>query len=174
MTIEVLGLGETVSTFKPNENVTVGVNDIFKFHPVQHLILADGPKKFREPDRFKTIIQSTPEKFYCFEPWPVLNFVRIHKALRGRGRTEDLDTNGFIYSISSPFIACVLAYKLGGKNIIMHGVDFNTHNCLSKPHTLKKVIDDFKTLNLAFKVRGVSLFVSSRESALSKVLPVVK
>jgi hypothetical protein len=88
----------------------------------------------------------------------------------GRGIVDHLDSKKFCYSISSPYVAAVLAYKLGAKRIVLHGVDFVTHENF-KNAKLEKAKNDFRKLNEAFKLRGVELMVSSSFSALSEFLP---
>lgn len=173
MPIDVLGLGETVREYKPCGNITVGVNDIFKYFPVDYLILADPPQRFPEKDRYKTIVESTPKKFLCPEPWPVNNFELI-KLAPGRGMIKELDTHGvYCFSNNSPYLACVHAYKLGAKEIRLFGVDFNTHEALSNEQSIKRIREHYSALNKEFLKRGVVMKVSSRASVLSSVLPLI-
>lgn len=175
--IDVLGLGETISDYS-GENESVGVNDIFKFHRVDHLLVMDQPHRFTK-ERLSTILLSTPKKFYSNVKidgayvWEKLvnNFVPIETE-RGRGFVKTLDSKEYSISNNSPFTACVLAYKLGAKNIVMHGVDFINHPHLSKDNSIQNVLQHFKTLRSALNNRGVGLFVSSKKSRLSEIIPV--
>jgi hypothetical protein len=173
MIVDVLGLGETVKDYRPSGNTTVGVNDVFKYFPVDYLVLVDPPQRFNEPDRYKTIMESTPKKFLCTKPWPVPNFELIQRA-PGRGMLGDLDKPE-IYCVSnnSTFTACHHAYKLGAKEIRLYGADFNTHSVLSKPKMLATILNHYGDLKNELKKRGVRLAVSSRASALSSVLPLI-
>lgn len=171
MTIDVLGLGETVREYKPTGNITVGVNDIFKYFPVDYLVLADPPQRFPEPDRFKTIMESTPKKFLCPKKWPVDNFEFIQLSA-GRGMFKDFDTT-YAFSNNSPFIACVHAYKLGAKEIHLYGADFNTHETLSNEQSKKTILKHYKELRLELLKRGCELKVSSKKSLLSSILPLI-
>lgn len=178
MTIEVLGLGESLSNYKPKGNITIGVNDIFKYHAVDHLVLLDPPFKFN-PERLKTICESTPKIFHSHKPeWATITksiFRRITLTLGGRGKLKQLDGPDFCYSNNSPYVACVLAYKLGAKKIILHGADFNTHKSFNDPlkkEMLQNAIKDFKNLFDEFSKRKVYLSVGSEASSLSQVIPV--
>lgn len=175
--IDVLGLGETILDYKPG-NETVGVNDIFKFHKIDHLLVMDKPNRFSK-ERLSTILLSTPKKFYSNVKdetgyvWEKLvkNFVPIETE-RGRGFVNTLDSKEFSISNNSTFTACVLAYKLGAKKIVMYGVDFINHPHLSAENSFSNVLNHFKTLKSALNNRGVELFVSSKKSRLSEIIPV--
>lgn len=180
-TIDVLGLGESISGYNNTGNETIGVNDIFKHYPVDHLLVMDQPHRFAK-ERLATIILSTPKKFYssvrddkeCYV-WESLvpNFTPI-KTEKGRGYLKTLDDPD-TYSISSnsPFTACVMAYKMGAKKIVMYGVDFNTHPHLSKDNSIETILLHYKKLFDELKGKGVIIGVSSTHSRLSAVLPVL-
>jgi hypothetical protein len=68
-------------------------------------------------------------------------------------------------------VACILAYKLGAKEIVLHGVDLIDHPHI-KGHSKEKALLDYKNLNKAFNSRGVKLFVGSKDSSLSNFLDV--
>ena len=63
MKVDILGLGESLKEYSPSDNITIGVNDIFKFHPVDYLVCVDNPQRF-SAERFNTIINSNHKKFY--------------------------------------------------------------------------------------------------------------
>ena len=59
MLAKVLGLGPTIKYYKPERNcITIGVNDIFKYHYVKYLIIRDLPESFSN-ERLKIIEIST-------------------------------------------------------------------------------------------------------------------
>jgi len=173
MTIHILGLGESLEEYSPDGNKTIGVNDIHSRLKTDFVVCIDHPKAFT-PERVKSIKETSCSGFYSqVEDWnQVRNFKKIDLN-RGRGIVKDLDSPGFCYSISSPYVAAVLAYKLGAKEIILHGVDFRTHENF-KDHRRDKALRDFKELASAFKLRGVTLFVGSSWSSLERVLPIWK
>ena len=169
MTIEVLGLGESIKNYKPNGNITIGVNDIYKYVKTDYIVMVDPPNRFNEADRLKTIMESTPKKFYCNHVWNVPNFELITLA-SPRGELGKLDTKEYCYSNNSAFVACILAYKMKAKEIVLHGVDFVNHNQLCHQNNLNRIIKDFTNLRNEFERRNVKLYVSSSYSLLSKIL----
>lgn len=171
MRINVLALGESVATYRPDGNTTVGVNDIFKFFPVDHLVVIDRPTRFH-PDRVNTIVNSKPTRFYSHLPeWSTLpNFKHIDLSAGVDFRA--LDVPGIItHSNNSAFVAAVLAYKLGGKEIVIYGADFKTHPNFH-PNTIRTALQHFSTLYKELKRRGVRLYVSSPQSRLAEFLPI--
>lgn len=176
MTIHVLGLGESLATYKPDGNTTIGVNDIFKFHPVDYLVLADRPHRFSDV-RLECICSSTPKKFFVIsalcEDWePFIKTSPLHTCeYRGPSLIDNPDR--ICYSNNSAFLSVCVAHKMKATTIIMHGVDFNTHPNF-KDATLKIALKDFKELREALNKRGVRLFVSSKLSKLSNIIPVYK
>lgn len=171
-TIEVLGLGPTLRHYKPNNNETIGVNDIFAFHRVDYLIVMDLPGSFT-PDRFHIIVNSTPKRFYSnYLDWDIMPY--FHYAPRAP-RSADLsylDTDFLPFHVDSTFSAVCLAYKLGAKRIIMHGVDLKDHPRL-KPYWEQGIIQEvYMQLWKELYERHVDLLVGSRESPLSKFIPV--
>lgn len=173
MTIHILGLGESLEDYKKDENITIGVNDIHSKIKTDFVVCVDDPRAF-SPERLKTIEQTKCKGFYSqVDYWKKLdNFNKIEFNL-GRGLIDGLDNDKFCYSISSPYVATILAYKMKATEIVLHGVDFRTHKHFVD-HSKDKALNDFKKLNSAFKKRGVKLFVSSDWSDLSRFLPVWK
>lgn len=172
MTIHVLGLGETLEDFEHDGNITIGVNDIHSYFCSDYVVCIDEPRAFPDKKRLNTIQQTKCKGFYShLDCWKHLeNFNKI-ELISPRGSVENLDSEGFCYSISSPFVACVLAYKMGAKKIVLWGVDFMSHPEINS-HRRDKAIADFKRLNEAFIQRGVQMFVGDSFSYLSTFLPV--
>lgn len=175
MIINVLGLGESLQFFNDSENISIGVNDIHSRVKTDYVVCVDHPSVF-DPERLKTILTTQSKGFYsqldeCLL-YQVENFNRITFNL-GRGLLDGLDSEKFCYSNSSPYVATILAYKLGAKKIILHGVDFKTHKHF-KGNSKDRALNDFKNLNTELKKRGVSLFVGSDFSELSSFLPLYK
>jgi len=172
-TIEVLGLGPTLRFYKPNKNETIGVNDIFAFHRVDYLLVFDLPGSF-SPDRFNIIVNSTPKKFYSnYLDWKFMpNFYYAPRAPRSADLSY-LDTDFLPFHVDSTFTAVCLAYKLGAKRIIMHGVDLKDHTDLRHYWKQGIIRDVYIRLLGALYSRGVGLYVGSEESPLSEFIPVI-
>lgn len=179
-TIDVLGLGESINKYVNTGNITIGVNDIYKYHKVDHLLVMDKPERFTR-ERLKTIMLSTPKKFYsnCKEEsgsytWQNLvnNFTPIIPE-KGRGNVKTLDSERYSISSNSTFTAVVLAYKLGAKQINCYGLDFNTHPHLSSERSLETILEHFSNLKRELDKRFVNVYVSSPNSKLSAIFPVL-
>lgn len=172
----VLGTGESIKDYTPEKDIpSIGVNDINKYVPCDYIVCLDPIRLFSE-DRITHIKNATPKIFFSFlDEWKehVKNFQLI-KLQSPRGDLKKLDGDGICYSTNSAFAACVLAYKLGGKEIIMYGVDFNSHKAFNGEEKKEKIKKDFTNLQCEFKKRGVKLFVGNNKSYLSTFLPIMK
>ena len=169
MKIDVLGLGESLKEFKPSENITIGVNDINKYYPVDYLVCVDKPDKFTK-DRLKTILDSNVKKFYThINEWSRLKTKTQIIQLNGiRGSLKGIESNEFCYSNNSTFVVVVLAYKMGATQINIYGADFNTHPNF-KNNLLKTALEDFKRLFNYLKEQGVEINIS-KGSKLNELL----
>jgi len=174
MRINILGLGETLNHFIEDGNVTVGVNDIHSRIKTDYVVCVDVPDVFNR-ERFYTIANTKCKGFYSqILDWAILvdNF-NIIEFNRGRGLLHELDNDKFCYSNNSTYVACILAYKLGAKEIVMWGVDFNDHPHI-KDKSRDKAIGDFNNLKKELAKRGVKLMVGHKDSYLSTILEPLK
>lgn len=172
--INVLGTGPTLSRYVPDENITVGVNDIWKHYQTDHVVCVDKPHRFTK-ERLKVIVECSPINFYTCYPrdWSGLRDNIGLKLAPIRGYIDTLDDPKRIcFSNNSAFVATVMAYHLGAKQIVLYGVDFTGHHDLSQPQVQKRAIQDFVKLFHALDKRGVKLMVSSKDSLLSAKMPV--
>jgi len=170
MKAAVLGLGESLKEYSQKDNeVTFGVNDIFKHYPVDYLICVDRIHRFT-PKRFEAISKSTHKKFYThLEEWKGnTNNVQLIKLSGARGCLKNIESNNICYSNNSTFVATVLAYKHGAKEISIYGADFNTHPNF-KDAKGDVAIQDFKNLFDYLKSKGVVINVANG-SRLNEVL----
>jgi hypothetical protein len=172
MKINVLGLGDSLEHYVPDNNITIGVNDIHKHIKTDYVVCIDHMTAFSK-DRLEVIMKTKCKGFYSqIVDWgliiPNFKFIEFNT---GRGLLHKLDNDKFCYSNNSPFVACILAYKLGAKEIILHGVDLIDHPHI-KGNSKEKALLDYKNLNKALKSRGVKLFVGSKDSSLSNFLEV--
>ena len=175
MEIDILALGQSIDKYRDSGNITIGVNDIFKIHPVNNLVVVDTPSVFNAT-RLHTIINSTPNKFYsCSNDWRTMvsNFQHI-KLDKFPGCLDGLDDRELVcYSNNSAFVATVIAYKMKAKRIVLYGVDFTAHHFLSQKEILQTQLKHFSNLHSKFKEMGVELYVADKRSELSKFIPVV-
>ena len=160
MIINVLGLGESLKDFKQDGSITIGVNDIWKYHKTHYIVCVDRINAF-SVERFKTIHHSKPIKFLShLEEWqPLMPTFELIKLNSGRGNIKEIESENYCYSNNSPYVAVVLAYKLGATTINIYGVDFNTHKNF-KDNMLLAAIKDFKVLFDYLKSKGIKINVT--------------
>lgn len=172
-TIHVLGTGPSLKHYTPDESTTVGVNDIYKYHKTDYIVCVDLPKRFN-PERLKIIKESKPKEFFTFYPKDWEPIRKVTELRRGRRGSVDTLTNRqqICYSNNSTFVATIMAYHLGAKRIVLHGVDFTGHKDLSEPIVQQAAIDDFVKLFFALSRLGVKLMVGSNDSLLSPKMPI--
>lgn len=174
MRIHVLGLGKSLEEYKPNAEISIGVNDIFSRIETDFIVCIDPPNRFTD-QRIETINNSTPVKFFTNRnEWEHVKGYHLITLNPVRGSVKELRSDKICYSNNSPFVACVMAYKLGAKEIVLHGVDFVDHHALSKSEQFSRAMNDFKKLNDELKKYRVKLFVSSKYSTLSEFLPLYR
>lgn len=176
MKFDVLGLGESISRYVHTGNQTIGVNDIWKYHKTDYVVCVDLPEKFTE-ERLNTILESDTAAFITqLNEWMpyfhqcLIRFWKIDFA-PGRGSLEKLDSDLICYSNNSTYIACIMAWKLGAKELYLYGVDFKTHKNF-KDASLERALKDFKQLYQALTRRGVKMYVTA-ESRLSEFIPTI-
>jgi hypothetical protein len=169
-TVFVLGLGETLKFFKDWGKPCIGVNDIWAKVRTEIIVCVDAPFKFDERRR-KVIANSDPEIFFSQTTDWKAQFPETFKKIKLEN-PKGVFKEGVIYqSCNSPFVACSIAFNLGFKNIVLYGVDFNTHKKLKGHYILKSIHEDFTWLNNKLKERGVNMYVGHRASRLIDVLP---
>lgn len=172
MTIHVIGKGESKEFFKHDGNITIGVNDVNKWIKTDHIVVVDPMDAYKE--EHETFRNSNAMFWSQLEDNRnyVKNFTLIELA-RGRGVLDEFDSDRFVYSITSPFVAVHLAYKLGAKNIVMWGVDFNTHPNFDTDSLRNRALKDFGNLRKKLNERGVNFYVGHEMSMFSSILPVL-
>ena len=173
MEIDVLGLGPSLAHYRPRPHITIGVNDIFRHHATDFVVVVDPPGRFT-PDRKQTIIQSTPRAFFTsYTDWHgMVQNIRILQLAPGRGRLVELDTPKICFSNNSTFVATVMAYKMGAKKINLFGVDLTTHPSLGRDRMLVVAVHEFTNLGHALAHRGVEIHVAPG-GALCGIFPPV-
>lgn len=175
MTFHVLGIGESLREYiglaLPNPN-EIGVNDICTYLPCDKVVCIDAPTAF-EPKRRRHVANCRPSVFYShhrdWEKHPAYSYIALQ---HGFVSTESLKSGVLYASNNSPYVACQLAYQLGATEIVLWGVDFNTHVHLSGDVMYTKAKTDYERLAKALKELNIGLYVGSKQSRLSEVLPV--
>lgn len=172
MKAAVIGLGPTYKFCNPDDyDITITVNDGQRNYKTDYVVCVDFKHRF-DPDRLKYIEGAECKGFYSqFREWDnIKNFKHIRLQ-----RGSDLDGPNYDSSTNSTYVACVLAYKLGAKQIVTWGVDFtDTHKFFKHKHNRDNAVREFKTLADRMKKKEVTLYVGNRFSRLYEVLPLWK
>jgi hypothetical protein len=183
--IYVLGLGPTLANYTPNGTPTIGVNDINqklknlnKQHIVNYVVVQDDPGSF-DFDRYTNIINQPPKyRFFSQNsiyreiincPFQQLRLIPYGLSIFDTP-IDKFNRWEIPSSIDSTYLACIIASRLGYKNIVLHGADFTNH-----PELIKKIntiLIQYELLAAKLKSLGINLYCSSNQSQLSKVLTV--
>lgn len=132
MIVSIVGCGQSASEwFKTPCDLSIGVNDMFKFgvHPDQ-LVIINFERKFTS-DRLKTILSTRPKKVWTHTSTWTKHFTNaaVIKLSPFNGYVRD----GMIYSSkTSPIVALSLAVHQGATDIIIWGIDFISHAAYKK------------------------------------------
>lgn len=143
MTIHIIGLGDTAKGFKPDGNITIGVNDVVG---CGRQVCVDRPSVFSD-ERLETIKGLPVETFFThLDDWDYLP--RVTKIKLKNISAHNDRWNEFIPSSNnSPFIACGVAYHFyGATEIRLWGVDFNDHPNI-KNEMREQAVRDYALLN---------------------------
>lgn len=188
MTVSIIGCGDSAKDwFKTPCNLSIGVNDCFKFgHQVDYLLCLNAPWKFQArkqngyQDRLSVIQQSKPKKFitcleewkkYWFTYWFDTEFQMINPRLFGKHLV-----NGQLYHAkTSPFCGMSYAFNLGAKDIILCGVDFLNHGTM-KPgkRETQFEIEEYARFADIIEKQGTKVWIGNSETALNKYFEVWK
>lgn len=164
-TCHILGLGPSIKHFKPDGNLTIGCNDIFRICPVDFLIVVS----VLPADRNDIVWRSRPKKLLSFLPaWashPAYEYMGILHPWR-QDRKNPMNKGMIYHSNNTPFIQASYAFNMGYKNIVLWGVDLMDHPLL-RDQALEKTWTDFKQLQAAFLENDCSMYLGSSGSVLS-------
>ena len=156
--IAVLGLGGSLNEFNPdNFDMSVGVNDIWRYHRCEAVVCLDRRQNFTA-DRMGVIDECRPFDFYshlaCYKERPDFRPIEILSSYPDV--TCDVTLRQFQRSFCSPFVAVQIAYRYyNAAEIHIFGVDLLNHPKLNndlcdkiKRHfiNLKKALDGKCTL----------------------------
>jgi len=183
----ICGCGQSLNLIKDrvdilnNENIiTIGVNDVAKLFTPTYTVVVDSPNRFTN-NRNLLITKSSSYIFTQIVDWKIESGKKVLFKLGLKSKLENLyDKNNIIdYSNNSPYMACIIAYKMGCHTIALIGVDFTLnhfyaedgeHN-LIKANRLNEINNDYINLYNAFKIKNVNLYNLSENS---KVLGIPK
>lgn len=166
--ILVVGCGESRNLYHNldlnNYHKTFGVNYINGFDIFTDWLLIVDPmtNAFEQSEDFKWrkkhMLEAVPDLFFShLNDWDSMNYK--DKVEYKLGTAELLNFNnkeGIVdHSLTSPYMACLLAYYLGFKTIDVIGCDFTNHPDLTKYKEL--IRENFKKLAFNCKHFGCSI-----------------
>jgi len=157
--INVLGLGESLSFYIPDDSPTIGVNDIWSKVQTDYIVCLDKRDKFSD-ERLKTIDESKPLKFFSqLEDWNNRPDYEIITLQPDYPKYKcQINLSSLPKSLCSPFVACALAYKMGAKEIHVYGVDLINHPHL-KAECCERIKLHFRNLKIALIQNGCRLVI---------------
>lgn len=133
----VFGLGKSVRLISRQDAMlyynTIGVNDVDKFHTVNHLVVVDKWERF--PDDRRSIISATQadtiwlkeaRTFVGLENHPDIRYFKLSCAWTDKQMSipQKMDDERIPYHYTSPFLGVMIAWKyLRAKRIGILGMD---------------------------------------------------
>lgn len=174
--IVVCGLGESVTLFKPDKNLTIGVNDIGRLFQPTYLLSVNNRSQYNG-DRFSYIENSQAQALFTHLPneqgnckIPIVEF----QITRDVGSVEIVNDELPHYR-NSPYVAVALAAYMGATRIGLIGVDFTDNHFWVKdgPHRLMR---EFEQINAQYgklaahlSGQGIEVFNLSPISRLTSI-----
>lgn len=172
----IIGCGESAQHWQ-GHGLSIGVNDCEKIgHRVGTLVLANFPEEFKG-ERLETIVRTSAAKIYSWDTgmpaWKKIFGERLHELqpLRRWHGVFAKDKPYIYHSDTSPFIAMTLAFRLGASELVLWGVDFQTHH-IYKPGNVNHASEVERYQKLAFQMKqaGCPVYLGVKGSVLQ--LPV--
>jgi hypothetical protein len=167
--VDILAPGPSVKNYVYTGNLRIGVAWIFHYHYVDHLILLDHRDKnnwyIEDAVPYRTISQR--------DEWSDMpGFTKIKLADKQHNLTQLKEEGVYPYSVCSPYVAAVHAFKLGARQINLYGVDMGLDYRVLSTQGKRQAVRDFAALNIAFRVNGVHMQVMNSNSILCGVMDV--
>lgn len=169
MIVSVIGCGKSAEGWYNTPcDLSIGCNDVKRFgKDTDWLIVVN--RRFT-PERAAIIKASKPKRFLTTIPYWQQQFHNA-ETLRLQRYGKQLKKGHVYCSKTSPFIGLSLAFNAGAKDIILFGVDLNDHPVI-KDRLRDYEVRQYANICRELKHQGTNVWVSSKESALSKFLPV--
>jgi hypothetical protein len=150
--------------------ISIGCNDVLKFGKNTDWLVVIN-RKF-PPDREAIIKASEPKTLFTTIDYWKKQFP-LHSSLRLQRFSKHVKKGHVYSSKTSPFVALSLAFNAGAKDVILFGVDLVNHNVI-KDKLRDYELRQFDRFCREIAAQGTRVWVSSKESSLSKFLPVWK
>jgi len=158
---------------------SIGCNDAFKFgYGFDELLIVNSPKMFT-PERLEVIKKTKCDKVKTnsgnwdkiFPQQEIIRLQSFGKFLK----------KGHIYSSkSSPFVAMSLSFNMGATDVILHGVDMETHNIFSpnnrhgsnEHRMFNYELRNIQNFTRMMVDQGTKVWLGKKEGALTQFLNV--
>lgn len=168
MIVNVIGLGDTATEFKPDGNLTIGVNDV---QCCDAKVCVDRISAFTQ-ERFRKIINPYPKAgfFTQLHEWDLNQQKHVNIILLKAVHAHNNRWNEFIPSSNnSPFVACGVAYKFfGATEIRLYGVDFNDHQNINGAMR-EQSVKDFILLQKILNEKGCRIIPHEKSYLYGKI-----
>jgi hypothetical protein len=170
MICNIIGCGPTAKHWNL-EGFSIGVNDCFRFHPTDYLIVVNT---FKEYQRTKIVQESRPKHLFSYLSFwashPCYKYIGDFNPWRGK-----LTKGVLYYSNNSTFMAASMAFNMGYDEIVLWGVDFTGHVNINHekkinddgPSTLDKAFNDFHSFQEELLKQKASLYLGHKGSLLN-------
>jgi hypothetical protein len=171
--IIVCGCGESATLLvEPHRNITIGVNDIQRLFSPNYLVVVNDKVSFSQ-QRWSFIESTQAQVIFTHLRGMKVDDARKCVITLGRYGACELDKPAIDYTSNSPYIAVILAYKMGAKNIGLLGVDFTPNHFFAKTgdHPLSKkagtISNEYVQLHRALANKNVGFY---NLSPVSKIM----
>ena len=179
----IIALGESANNIRGcdlKNIVTIGVNDVDRVCVPNYVLTVDSPNRFSGA-RLDAMCNTKAEYFFTqVENWrkiPALTQRVVTFKLGGR-RLENVNNTGTLdYSNNSPFVAIILAYQMGCREIGIIGLDFTDNHCyaqdgvheLVRSGRLQEIEKDYGKLTSVLDKNGCKLYNLSDTTKISAI-----
>lgn len=187
----ILGLGTSTNDVIREDLsgiITIGVNDIGAVYTPKYLLTLDTPSRLDQSmggriKRATTVANTNSDYLFTLDyikEWEAvesLNGRVVGMKLGGRRLANIDDATVFDFSSNSPYVAAILAFRMGCTKVGLAGVDFTDHHChvndgmheLVRNGRLQEIDLDYSNLVVALSKRGCELYNLSEISMLTSI-----
>lgn len=179
----VLGLGVSTKQIVGKDTrdlITIGVNDIGSIYTPKYLLTVDMSSRF-QPQRSMAIRDTEAEYLFThIEEWKKATRLmdKVVSFKLGARSLQNINNIGVLdFSNNSPYIAIILAYQMGCREIGLLGVDFTENHChmqdgtheLMRANRIQEIEKDYLRLSEVLKANGCNLYNLSEISIIKSL-----
>lgn len=157
----ICGVGPSIQGFIPPKDWKIfGVNDVDRWLKPDYLLVVNPEGSFRG-DRWDWIYRTGADVVYSHLNLPLASKNKLVRIKLGVENGANLDGDTCDYTNNSPYMACILAYKLGFRRIGLIGVDLVDHPNLKNKN---EIAQSYERLGNCLKERGCEVWNFSKNS----------